>query len=195
LGVTFDQRFTVRPYFNTLAREARFRAGRVARLAQHLPCGQLLRQLGSSLLMGKLAQCLPVVVRPRQPGLKGPIPEALALVQVVINDVARSIRGYRREDHIPVEDLLEAAKLMSLNQLVVRATAMAAWKAHVSNEGVDGSRNPVGDLMFGNGNAPTARPTRATALGEVRVPTRGVDTHMTHTLKTWSTCAELRDSK
>jgi hypothetical protein len=39
LGVTFNRRFTVRPYLNTLAREARFRAGHVARLAQHLPRG------------------------------------------------------------------------------------------------------------------------------------------------------------
>jgi hypothetical protein len=37
LGITFDRSFTVRPYLHSLAREARFRAGRVARLAQHLP--------------------------------------------------------------------------------------------------------------------------------------------------------------
>jgi hypothetical protein len=30
LGITFDQSFTVRPYLHSLAREARFRAGRVA---------------------------------------------------------------------------------------------------------------------------------------------------------------------
>jgi hypothetical protein len=156
---------------------------------------QLLRQLGSGLINGKLAQCLPVVARPRLPGLTRPIPEALASVQVAINDVARSIGGYRREDHIPLEDLLEAAKLMSLNQLVVRATAMAAWNAHVSNDGVDGTRNLVGDLTSGNGNAPTGRPTRATAAGEVRVPSRGVDTLVTHALETWNACAELRDSK
>jgi hypothetical protein len=118
-GVIFDQKFTVRPYLNTLAREARFRAGRVARLAQHIPRGQLLRQLGSGLLMGKLAHCLPVVARPRLPRLTGPIPEALASVQVAINDVARSVVGHRREDHIPIKDLLEAAKFMLLNQLVV----------------------------------------------------------------------------
>jgi hypothetical protein len=47
LGVTFKRKFTVRPYLSNLAREARFRAGRVARLSQHLPRGQLLRQLGS----------------------------------------------------------------------------------------------------------------------------------------------------
>jgi hypothetical protein len=145
--------------------------------------------------MGKLAHCLPVVARPRLPGSTGPIPEALASVQVAIKDVARSIGGYRREDHNPVEDLLEAAKLMSLNQLVVWATAMATWNAHVSDDGVDGTKNPVGDLMFGNSNAPTVRPTRVTAAGEVRVPTRGLDTLVTHALETWNTCAELRDSK
>jgi hypothetical protein len=145
--------------------------------------------------MGKLAHCLPVVARLRLPGSTRLIPEALASVQVAINNMARSISGYRREDHIPIKDLLEGAKLMLLNQLVVRATAIAAWNAHVSDNGVDGLRNPVGDLMFGNGNAPKVRPTRATAAGEVRVPTRGMDTLVTHALETWNTCAELSDSK
>jgi hypothetical protein len=42
LGVTFDQRFTVRLYLTNLSKEAKFCAGRVAGLAQHLTCGQLL---------------------------------------------------------------------------------------------------------------------------------------------------------
>jgi hypothetical protein len=78
LGITFNRSFTLRPYLHSLAREARFRAGSVARLAQHLPRGQLLRQLGSGLLMGKLAHCLPVVARPRLPGSTATIPEALS---------------------------------------------------------------------------------------------------------------------
>jgi hypothetical protein len=156
---------------------------------------QLLRQLGSGLLMGKLAHCLPVVARPRLPGMTRPIPEALALLQVAINDVARSVVGCKREDHIPIEDLLEAAKFLSLNQQVVRATAMAAWNAHVSDNGVDGTRNQVRDHVFGNDNMPTVRPTRATAAGEVRGPMRGVDTLVTPALETWNRCAELRDSK
>jgi hypothetical protein len=49
---------------------------------------------------------------------------------------------------------------------------MAEWNAHVSNDGVNGTRNLVGNRMFGNGSAPTARSTKATAAGEVRVPTR-----------------------
>jgi hypothetical protein len=127
--------------------------------------------------------------------LTRPIPEALASVQVAFKDVARSFVGHRREDHIPIVDLLEAAKFLSLNQQVVRATAMAAWNAHVSDDGIDGTRNPVGDRMFGNGGAPTTRSNRATAAGEVRVPTRGMDTLVTHALETWNSSAELRDSK
>jgi hypothetical protein len=41
----------------------------------------------------------------------------------------------------------------------------------------------------------STRSTRVTAAGEVRVPTRGMNTLMTHVLETWNTCAELRDSK
>jgi peroxiredoxin len=80
LGVTFDQRFKVRPYLTNLLKEAKFWAGRVARLVQHLPCGQLLRQLGSGLLMGKLAHCLPVVAQPRLSGSAKPVLEALAAI-------------------------------------------------------------------------------------------------------------------
>jgi hypothetical protein len=160
--VTFDRKFTVRPYLCNLAREARFRAGRVAQLLQHLPRGQLLRQLWSGLLIGKLAHCLPVVARSRLPGSRGTIPETLASVQVAINDVARLVVNHRREDHIPIVDLLEAAKFLLLNQQVVRATAMAAWNAYVSDNGTNGMRNPVGSCMHVNQPANT-RLTRATA--------------------------------
>jgi hypothetical protein len=122
----FDQRFKVRLYLTTLLKEARFRAGRGAQLAQHLPRGQLLRQLGSGLLMGKLAHCLPIVAQPRLPGSAKQIPEALKSLQVAINNVARSVVGCRREDLITVKDLLDSAKYLSLNQLVVKSTAMAA---------------------------------------------------------------------
>jgi hypothetical protein len=135
LGITFDRSFTVRPYLHSLAREARFRAGRVALLAKHLPRGQLLRQLGSGLLMGKVAHCLPVVARPRLPGSTAVISEALAQVQVAVNDVARSVVGCKREDHITIVDLLEAATFLSLIKQVVKATAMSAWTAFHSCDG------------------------------------------------------------
>jgi hypothetical protein len=160
LGITFDRHFTVWPYLHTLAREARFCAGHVARLAQHLPRGQLLRQLGSGLLMSKLAHCLPVVARPRLPGSTATIPEALAPVKVAVNNVARSVVGHRREDHITIGDLLQAAKYLSLNQQVVRATAMSAWSAYSSSDSIGGTRNPVGSWMFGSVNLPPRQDQR-----------------------------------
>jgi hypothetical protein len=73
---------------------------------------------------------------------------------------------------------------------------MAAWNAYVSNDGTNGTRNPVGSRMFGNVNQPaTTRPTKATAAGEVLVPTRGMDTLVTHALERWNACAELRDAR
>jgi hypothetical protein len=90
--------------------------------------------------MGKLAHCLPVVAQPRLPGSTGPIPEALASVQVAINNVARSVVGHNREDHVLIVDLLEAAKFLSLNQQVVRA--MAACNAYVSHDGTDRYEEP-----------------------------------------------------
>jgi hypothetical protein len=195
LGVTFDRQFTVKHYLHSLARELRFQAVCVARLAQHLPRGQLLRPLGSGLLMGKVAHCLPVVARPRLPGSTAAIPESLAQVQVAVNDVARSVIGCRREDHITIVDLLEVAKYLLLNQQAVKATAMSAWTAfHICN-GTNGAWNPVGDAMFSGAELPTALTSRSTTAGEVRVRSRGLDTHLTHGLEVWNACRELRNSR
>jgi hypothetical protein len=116
-------------------------------------------------------------------------------MKTTINNVARSVVGHRREDHIPIEDLLESAKLLLLNQLVVWSTAMAAWNAYMSDNSVAGTRNPVGNLMFDRGKASTARPTRATTAGEVRVLTSSIKTLVTHALETSNSCTELRNSK
>jgi enoyl-[acyl-carrier-protein] reductase (NADH) len=39
-----------------------------------------------------------------------------------------------------------------------------------------------------------ARPTRATAAGKVRLPARGKITFVSHALKIWNSCAELRSA-
>jgi hypothetical protein len=135
--------------------------------------------------MGKTAHCLPVVVRPRLPGSMAATPEALSQVQVAMNDVARSVVGCKREDHVAIGDLLEAAKYLSLNQQVVKATAMSAWSAYHSSNGTNGIRNPVGEALFSGAELPTARSSRSATAGKVRVRTRGLDTHIKHGLKAW----------
>jgi hypothetical protein len=69
------------------------------------------------------------------------------------------------------------------------------WSAYHSSDGSNGARNPVCTEMFGSVNLPTARSSRATTAGEVRVRTRGMDMHVTHGLEVWNRCKELRDSK
>jgi hypothetical protein len=145
--------------------------------------------------MGKVAHCLLVVARPRLPRSTATIPDTLAQVRVAVNDVARSVVGCRREDHITIVDLLEAAKYLSLNQQVVKSTAMSAWMAFNSCDGSNRARNLVGEAMFSNADLPTARTSRSTTAGEIRVRTRGMDTQVTHSLEVWNACKELRDSR
>jgi hypothetical protein len=111
-----------------------------------------------------------------------------------VKDVARSVVGCRREDQITIVDLLEAAKYLSLNQ-PVKATAMSWWTAFYSCDGTNGAQNPVGEAMFSGAELPTARALRLTTAGEVRVRTRGVDTHVAHGLEVWNACRQLRDSR
>jgi hypothetical protein len=145
--------------------------------------------------MGKIAHCLPVVVRPRLPGSTAATLELLSYVQVAVNNVARSVVGCRREDHITIVDLLERAKYLLLNQQAVKATVMSAWTAYHSCDGTSGIRNPVGEAMFSGSELPRARASRLATAGEVRVRTRGLDTHVTHGLEAWNACRELRDSR
>jgi hypothetical protein len=114
---------------------------------------------------------------------------------VVVNNVARSVVGCRREDHVTVVDLLEAAKYLSLNQQAVKATAMSAWLAYHSCDRTSGTRNPVGEAMFSGAELPTARASRSATAGEVRVRRRGLDIHVTHGLEAWNACRELRYSR
>jgi hypothetical protein len=122
-------------------------------------------------------------------------PEALSQVQAAVNDMVRSVVGCRRENHIAIVDLLEAAKYLSLNQQAVKATDMSAWTAYHSCDGTSGTWNPVSESMFSGAELPTERASRSATAGEVLVRTRGLDTHVTHGLEAWNACRELRDSR
>jgi hypothetical protein len=84
---------------------------------------------------------------------------------------------------------------LSLNQQAVKGTAMSAWSAYHSCDGANSIRNPVGEAMFSGAELPTVRWARLATAGEVRVRTRGLDTHITHGLEAWNACRELRESR
>jgi hypothetical protein len=83
-----------------------------------------------------------------------------------VYEVARFVVGCRREDHVTVKDLLDLARYLSFNQLVVNSTAMAAWYAYVSNDGKAGTRNPVGRLLFDSNLVGTASRQQGQRQGE-----------------------------
>ena len=49
--------------------------------------------------------------------------------QRTLTELARTLMGVRRADHIRVEDLADRGALTTLNGLVVKQAAVAAWKA------------------------------------------------------------------
>jgi hypothetical protein len=94
-------------------------------------------------------------------------------IQVALNDVARSITGTRRRNHVHIEDLLAQAGLESANRMVVKAIAAETWVCFHSDDGRDGSRNHVGRINFSDKRNATSKTTRSAKTGQVEVPLRG----------------------
>jgi hypothetical protein len=119
LGVGYDRELLTTPHVRSLLAAVRQRALIVARLANHLPRETYLRQLSYGLVMGKFAHALAAVARPRLDS-KDTASGIWSKIQVALNDVARSIAGVRRLDHITIKDLLDLAGIESANRMVVK---------------------------------------------------------------------------
>jgi hypothetical protein len=112
-------------------------------------------------------------------------------IQVALNNVARSITGTRRRDHVKIEDMLAQAGLESVNRMVVKAMAAETWSCFHSDDGKDGARNQVGRILFSDKRAATAKTTRSAKTGQIKVPLRGGDTFVTHAAHVWNRSATL----
>jgi hypothetical protein len=121
--------------------------------------------------------------------------------QIAMNNIARSVSGHKKTEHIRVCDLLDAARIPSINRLAVAATALEAWKAHRSTDGDNGDRNPAGMIMFGsrpgggggqNGIEHGARVLRGAAAGEVAVPLRGSMSFVSNATRIWNASPTIR---
>jgi hypothetical protein len=168
LGTRVDKRLTFRPHDKAVAAAARSRASMIARLTQHLPPGEYLRQLASGLVVGKLSHAMAAVTTIKLTASDS-ISDCAKATQVALNDVARSIVGCKRSDRVKIEELLESARIPSFNRMVATATAMEAWKSFHSTDGESGRRNPVGELLFSRKIA-SSRLLRAVTAGEIHVP-------------------------
>ena len=129
LGTIFDfsGRFLV--HNDTIAADMARRVGRVRRLTSRIPRGRLLREIGQALVVGK-ANCAAWVTREaRLSNIPGAISKPQHVGQVALNDLARILTGHSRKDHIPVSVLIEKSGLPTLNEIVVKRSAVEAWKA------------------------------------------------------------------
>jgi hypothetical protein len=171
----------------------RQRALVVARLANHLPRRTYLGQLSYRLVMGKFVHALAALARPRLAS-EDNASVIWSKIQVAFNNVARSIMGLRRQDHVNISDLLDLAGITSGNRMVVKAVAVEAWMCKHSNEGKDGARNHVGSLLFEDNKTDTAKKTRSARTGEITVPLRGGDTFIVHAATVWNKKVTLRNA-
>jgi hypothetical protein len=183
LGVGYDRKLLTTPHVPLLLAAVRQRALIVAWLANHLPMGTYLRQLSYGLVMGKFAHALAAVARPRLDS-KDTASGIGRKIQVALNDVARSITGIRRRDHITIKDLLDLAGIESANRMVVKAVAAEAWMCYHSNNGQDGARNHVGSILFADNKNATAKTTRSARTDQITFPLGGG----TPSSRTWPMC-------
>jgi hypothetical protein len=149
-----------------------------------------LRQLAYGLVIGKLSYALAAVARPRLEQ-EDNASVVWSRIQVALNDVARSITGTRRRDHVRIKDLLSQAGLKSANRMVVKAIAAKTWGCFHSN---DGDRNHVGRLLFLRKRTAIVKTTRSATTGQIEVPLRGGDTFITHVAHVWNKSATLRQA-
>ena len=130
LGIVLDRNAGFETHHNNVLADLRRRIGVVRRLRTRLSRGKLLSEIGRSLIIGRV-QCSAWVTRNARLSTQqnGSMYQVRGQAQTVINDLARIVLGVTRADHYKVEDLLDRANMPSINEIVVRQSAMASWKA------------------------------------------------------------------
>ena len=99
----------------------------------------------------------------------------------MINDLARILMGVTRADHYRVEDLLDRAGLPSINEIVVRQSALASWKANQGGA-LEELLQPYDDRTRGSSS-------------NLRKPISQRCTAATNMCATWNASGSLREAK
>jgi hypothetical protein len=104
LGVNYDHKPTTAPHTKAMPTSVRQRGSVIARLANNL------RQLATGLVVGKFPNALAEITAPTLPAANAgeeAIPQqSFRSIQVVFNNVARSIKGVRLRDRVSILKLL-----------------------------------------------------------------------------------------
>jgi hypothetical protein len=108
----------------------------VARLANFIPKGPLLKILANGLIMGNVSHALAAVAAPQLDQRDDPQKKTKwSPTQIAINDSARTIVGAKRSNCLSVPGLLACAKVDLVIPHVVQAAATEPWTAFHSSDG------------------------------------------------------------
>ncbi len=190
LGMKIDSKLRFTPYVEAQVDAAKAIRGTIRRLSLHLPHTELLGTVARSLIMGKVGYGAAATYTLRFEDDE-PADVASKALQVVLNDVARSILGERRSSRIRIEELLGRAGMSSVNRLTARAIAMEAWKAC---RGINTPEDLLRNLLGEPGRM--SRDTRAAAQDNLPPPLpRPAKTFVWAAYKIWNSSKKLREAK
>ena len=130
LGIVLDRTAGFGTHHSNVLADLRRRIGAVRRLRTRISRGSLLSEVAKSLIVGRV-QCSAWVTRTARlsPQSSGPLYPTKGPAQTVLNDLGRLLLGIKRADRYKTEDIADRASLPTLNEIVVRQSAMASWKA------------------------------------------------------------------
>ena len=183
LGVEIDPKLNFGAHHTRILNDIKARIGIVRRLTAHIPRGALLWQVAHALVVGRL-QCAAWITRPIHGLPLGSQNSRGSLssisTQTAMNDLARVLLGVKRSDHIKVSTLADRAGLPTVNQIVIRGAATAAWVAF--------NGGPLKDLLV----APDSRTRASTSLLFKQAAPSCAATNMA---MCWQASEELRSAK
>ena len=135
LGITIDKSGGFKNHNVKVLSDLRKRLGMIRQLSAQLPRGRLLREIGQSLIVGRLQSSAFVTraVRLNSADSNNEQSQDKGPAQVVLNDLARVLLGVRRADHYRATDLVDRASIQTVNEIVVRQSATMAWRANNGN--------------------------------------------------------------
>ena len=101
------------------------RIGLLRRLSFNMP-RSVLRMLADALCFSKVRYCIAAFGQPRLNPMEPKIC-AMEEIQMKLNTVMRIITGQRREDRVPITELLEKTKLPSVNRMIMESILKEMW--------------------------------------------------------------------
>ena len=179
LGVQINRSGGFSNHHKSMMADLRSRLGAVRRLATAIGRGKLLREVGLSLVLGKVQTNAFVTREARLQAGTAHVDDIAT--QRVLNDLYRVITGLKRTDHIRVADLAARANLPTLNEIITKQAAISAWRSQ--------NGGPLNDTLV-----PYDERTRGASQNRMRpVSTRCIaSTNLAHA---WNSSEELRNAK